>query len=180
MREFSFDINIWDWDLGSRHDNLGYAEVRSKDWTQYALTGQERRALKIEEGAGEIVVIITASESAKRVLDRLRNERLAKEEAERQKQLQDERAARVHAMCHEMLKQMRDLVPLYQRKGFDGMTLVAAVLFALVVLHLLFSIWMASDHVVDFAWRFARPPMAVGRALTSAALRCYGLVRKLI
>ncbi len=179
VRDFSFQISIWDWDLG-RHDSLGFAVVRSKDMIEYFKAGKERKLIKVEDGEGELFIEIAASEAAQRVLDRDREEKEAEarrvaEEAERAK-----REARLREMCRERLKQMRDLVPQYDRKiAFDPFIIVASVLFALFVLNFLWAIYQSRDTIVAVVVWPVGPAKATAFGTYAAVMRFARFVKSL-
>ncbi len=180
VREFHFQISVWDWDLG-KHDSLGFAVVRSQDFLEFQNKGRQRKLLQIEDGEGELFVELAASEAAQRVLDQVREE---KEEQERQRLEEErrvEREAHLRQMCRERLQQLRDKVPLYDRKiAFDPFLIVAAVLLVLFLLNMAWTIYQHGDSIVAVALWPVRTGKVAGLAVWRAALWTWHKVRSLI
>jgi hypothetical protein len=92
-----------------------------------------------------------------RVLRRLQIEKRALQEIENERQKKIEREKRVRKMIAQRLKMVRDLVPLYEKKGFDPMMIVFGVLAVLFVLHVVSLVYFNWESITTTTMSVVNP-----------------------
>ncbi len=129
---------------------MGYVHVRSVDFPDFPSTGKVRKCLKVEDGEGQLYVEIAASDGARKILERLAQEKAEEDALIALEKEKEERNAHIRELCRERLEQLRNLVPQYDRKvTFDPFVLLAVVGFVLFVLTMLIWLWQLSGPALD-------------------------------